>query len=279
VKLRLGPLSAVASPAAKQDAAGAGSLRKEVGVTGLVLRDVCAGYAGVPAITNISLGCEPGEVLAVIGPNGAGKSTTLLAIAGALSITSGQVLLDGRTIGNSSADSVARAGVVLIPSDRGIFPGLTVDEHFRLSEHSPVQSSSPRGKLSRDQVLSQFPQLRQLTHRRAALLSGGEQQMLAIAKSLLLNPAVLMVDELSLGLAPKLVADLLPAIARIAQERLMSVIIVEQHYELALKVATNGLVMNRGRVILSATAPELINNPEILEAAYFGEEENSGRRH
>ena len=240
-------------------------------MTGLVLRDICAGYAGVPAISKISLGCEPGEVLAIIGPNGAGKSTTLLAIAGALQITSGEILLDGRSIGNKSADAVARAGVVLIPSDRGIFPGLTVEEHLRLSEHSPVRSS--RAKLSRDQVLDQFPQLRNLTSRRVALLSGGEQQMLAIAKSLLLSPAVLMVDELSLGLAPKLVADLLPAIARIARESHMSVIIVEQHYELALKVATNGLVMNRGRVVLNAKAAELMHNPEILEAAYFGEDE------
>jgi branched-chain amino acid transport system ATP-binding protein len=240
-------------------------------VTGLVLDRVCAGYLGVPAIRDVSLSCGPGEILALIGPNGAGKSTTLLAVAGALRTTGGQIFLDGSSIGNKPADAVARAGVVLIPSDRGIFPGLTVDEHLRLSERSPVRSSSTRAKFGRDRVLGHFPQLQKLMDRKAALLSGGEQQMLAIAKSLLLNPQVLMVDELSLGLAPKLVAELLPAIARIARDNDMSVIIVEQHYELALRVATNGMVMSRGQVILSASASALLGDAAMLESAYLGD--------
>jgi len=246
-------------------------------VTGLLLEGVCAGYLGVPAIRDVSLTCEPVEILALIGPNGAGKSTTLLAVAGALRTTAGQILLNGSSIANKSSDVVARAGVVLIPSDRGIFPGLTVEEHLRLSERSPVRSSSTRARFARNQVLDHFPQLQYLTDRKAALLSGGEQQMLAIAKSLLLNPKVLMVDELSLGLAPKLVMELLPAIAGIARSNDMSVIIVEQHYELALRVATNGMVMNRGRVVLSASAPSLLGDAAMLESAYFDDGSPAGR--
>jgi branched-chain amino acid transport system ATP-binding protein len=228
-----------------------------------------AGYKGAPAIRDVTFSCDSGEVIAIIGPNGAGKSTTLLAISGALALMRGQVRISGALAKKRSAHATARRGLALVPGDRGLFPELTVAEHLRLAERSPARPTATAKPITRSEVFGYFPQLSELTRRRAALLSGGEQQMLAIAKVLLLNPSILMIDELSTGLAPQLVTSLLPTMSQLAKTHGTSVLLVEQHFELVLAVSTRALVMNHGRVVLQADAAELLAEPARIEAAYF----------
>jgi branched-chain amino acid transport system ATP-binding protein len=234
----------------------------------LTVDGLSAGYAGVPAVRELNVDLDEGEILAVVGPNGAGKTTTLLTLAGFLRPIAGEAKAFGHRITGSAPHQVARFGVNLIPDNRGLFPNLTVEEHFRLAQRSPVKKG--RHGLSLDQVLERFPQLKQVAKRRCGLLSGGEQQMLAIGKALLLAPRVLMVDELSLGLAPAIVQGLLPALREVSRELGMSVVVVEQHFELALAVAHKAIVLNHGSVVLSGSAADLLSDRTKLEAAYFG---------
>jgi branched-chain amino acid transport system ATP-binding protein len=241
-------------------------------VSALTVREMTAGYRGAPAVHRISFSCEKGEVLSLLGPNGAGKSTTLLAIAGALRLMHGEVEIDEPSSRKRVIHRIARQGLVLVPGGRGLFPGMSVNEHLRLAERSPVRSRPDAGtRLSVDDVLGNFPQLLALRKRKVALLSGGEQQMLAIAKSLILAPSILMIDELSMGLAPQLVQSLLPTISGLARANNTTLLLVEQHYELALAVSDNAIVMNHGRIVLTAPAADLLADPSRIEAAYFDE--------
>lgn len=225
-----------------------------------------AGYNGIPAIRDLDLHVGPGEVVSILGPNGAGKSTTLSALVGLLPLMSGTVTALGEPVGSKRPHLLARRGVFLVPDDRGLFHGLSVRDHLRLARRKP---SPEREKL----ILRSFPALADLDARKAGLLSGGEQQMLAIGGALLGEPKVLLVDEMSLGLAPKIVQEMLPAIRDLAQAEGVGVVLVEQHVELALNVSDRALVLNHGRVVLAGTAQELLRDRETLEAAYFGAEE------
>ncbi|MGP3533172.1 ABC transporter ATP-binding protein [Microbacterium sp. RD1] len=224
------------------------------------------GYGGVSAVRDVDLRLHAGEVLTLLGANGAGKTTTLLGLVGILPHTAGLVRCLGIESRPGRSAALARAGVALIPDDRGIFPELTVDEHFRLASR---RSSRQR----RDLVLEYFPALRDLLGRRAALLSGGEQQMLGIAKSLMLSPRVLIIDEMSLGLAPIIVQQILPKIRDLAKEEGMGVLLVEQHAQLALAASDRAMVLGRGEVVLEDDAASLLADQSRLEAAYFGGEE------
>ncbi|HWV84740.1 MAG TPA: ABC transporter ATP-binding protein [Capillimicrobium sp.] len=230
----------------------------------LELQELDAGHGGVPVVRGLSLSVGEGEVAALLGANGAGKTTTLATAAGLLRPLGGGVALDGRAVGGLRADRAARLGLALVPDDRGVFGGLTVREHLRMG---------PRRDRARRlaDAWALFPALEPLAGRRAGLLSGGEQQMLALARVLVRRPRVLMVDELSLGLAPRIAADILAALRRLADERGTAVLIVEQHVPLALGVADRAFVLRRGELALSGSAAEVAQRRDVLEASYLGE--------
>lgn len=228
----------------------------------LEVRGLSAGYNGIPALRELSFTIAPGEVLALLGPNGAGKTTALLSMVGAIPKLSGSVSSFGVELTKLRVDRIARLGIALVPDDRGLFFSLTVGEHLRLAR------SSARAGM-REEVLDLFPQLPPLLTRRCALLSGGEQQMLALAKTLLADPRVLLIDEMSLGLAPLVVQGLLPVIRTLATERGTAIVLVEQHIDLALRVADQAIVLNQGRVTLEGHAADLRRQRTVFEAAYF----------
>jgi branched-chain amino acid transport system ATP-binding protein len=223
-----------------------------------------AGYlGGRPVVRNFDLELRAGEVTALLGPNGAGKTTVLLTIAGLIPRLGGTISLDGTELRSGRARAAAKRGLVLVPDDRALFTGLTVKDNLVLCRH--------RGGTTVDQVLDYFPALKQRLKVEAGKLSGGEQQMLAIGRALMLDPRVLLIDELSMGLAPVLVEGLLPVVRRVATETKAAVVLVEQHVRLALAIADNAVVLVHGETALSRSAAELAADPSILERAYLGE--------
>jgi branched-chain amino acid transport system ATP-binding protein len=227
---------------------------------GLEIRGLTAGYGALPVVRGIDLTVQQGEVVALLGANGAGKTTTLLAAAGVIPRIGGDVSVFGKSIAGHRPHRITRDGLVLVPDDRGVFHGLSVRDNLRLGAVRHL-----------DPLLDLFPQLAPLLGRRCGVLSGGEQQMLALAKALSLRPRVLLIDELSLGLAPVIVQRLLPVIRRVAHERNMAVLLVEQHTPMALTVADRVYVMRRGRIALESEAAALRTNGDLLEASYLGE--------
>jgi branched-chain amino acid transport system ATP-binding protein len=244
----------------------------------LVVRDLSAGYRGVPVVRELNLEVRPGEVVALLGPNGAGKTTTLETIAGLNHPISGTVELSGEKIGGTPAYQLAGRGLALVPEGRALFPGLTVREHLRLASGRGGRGApGGRGGRSRragsreDELLEMLPELRKCLGRKAGLLSGGEQQMLAIGRALVTRPRLLLVDEMSLGLAPVIVERLIPILRRAADELGSSVLFVEQHVALALEVADRAYVLTHGRIGLEGPAAELRERRELLAASYLGE--------
>ncbi|SHN39910.1 ABC transporter ATP-binding protein [Cryptosporangium aurantiacum] len=230
----------------------------------LECRSLDAGYVkGRPVVRGFDLALEPGRVTALLGPNGAGKTTVLLTLGGLQPALGGEVLLDGVALPKGSARAAARKGVVLVPDDRALFTGLTTRENLALCRR--------RGGTTIDQVLDFFPALRKRIKVDAGKLSGGEQQMLAVSRALMLDPRVLLIDELSMGLAPVIVEELLPIVRRVATETNAAVLLVEQHVRLALTIADDAVVLAHGATVLSRSAAELIAEPSILERAYLGE--------
>ncbi|HJY72427.1 MAG TPA: ABC transporter ATP-binding protein [Streptosporangiaceae bacterium] len=231
----------------------------------LAVRDLSAGYRGVPVVRELNLEVRPGEVVALLGPNGAGKTTTLETIAGLNRPISGTVELSGRNVGGEPAHVLARRSLALVPEGRALFPGLTVREHLRLA--------GGRGQRARreEELLEMLPELRKCLGRKAGLLSGGEQQMLAVGRALVMRPRLLLVDEMSLGLAPVIVERLLPILRRAADELGSSVLFVEQHVALALEISDRAYVLTHGRIRLEGPAAELRERRELLAASYLGE--------
>jgi branched-chain amino acid transport system ATP-binding protein len=235
---------------------------KAPGQVVLEVNDIEAGYNGITAVSGLTLQVAQGEVVTLLGPNGAGKTTTLLALMGLIPLMKGSVTALGESVRAQRADQLARRGVRFIPDDRGIFFGLSVRDHLRLTRRRPHPD--------RESFLFQrFPALERLQNRQVGLLSGGEQQMLAIASALLAEPKVLLIDEMSLGLAPLIVQEILPAIREMAIREGIAIVLVEQHVDLALSISDRALVLNRGRVVLEGKAADLRNQRELLEAAYF----------
>jgi branched-chain amino acid transport system ATP-binding protein len=231
----------------------------------LVVRDLFAGYRGVPVVRELNLEVRPGEVVALLGPNGAGKTTTLETIAGLNRPISGTVELSGEAVGGRHAHLLARQGLALVPEGRALFPGLTVREHLRLA------SGRVRTGGREEELLEMLPELRKCLGRKAGLLSGGEQQMLALGRALVTRPRLLLVDEMSLGLAPVIVERLVPILRRAADDLGASVLFVEQHVALALEVADRAYVLTHGRIGLEGPAAELRERRELLAASYLGE--------
>lgn len=226
-------------------------------------KGLTCGYGKLAVVRDLDLTVSAGEVVCLLGANGAGKTTTLLTIAGALPKLAGSVEVGGLPA-PASAHVVARRGLALVPEGRGLFYGLTVAENLRLRRHR-------RSGVTIDDVLGHFPVLADLMGRRTALLSGGEQQMLALAGALIADPSVILLDEMSLGLAPIIVQRLLPIVRSIADDRGMGVLLVEQHISAALSVADRGYVMGHGAVVAEGTASELQRDAELLEASYLGD--------
>jgi len=229
----------------------------------LTIEQLTAGYDESAVIRNIDLEVGSGEVVALLGANGAGKTTTLRVVSGLLRPVSGSVTFAGVQVARMAPNKLARRGLVHVPEGRGIFYGLTVAEHFRLG---------PRGtKLDAGAAYSYFPALAALRERRAGLLSGGEQQMLAVARALVRRPRLLLLDELSLGLAPVIVEQLLPVVRQFATETGAGVLLVEQHVRLALGVADRGYILSRGEIVAHEPAETLRHNRQLLVASYLGE--------
>jgi branched-chain amino acid transport system ATP-binding protein len=234
----------------------------------LELRNIESFYGNVQALKGVSLHVEKGEIVTLLGANGAGKSTTLRSISGLVRPAAGEILLDGKPISRISPEAIVRAGIAHIPEGRRIFPGLTVQENIMIG-------TSGRGRLPRVQMQQEveemydiFPDLKRLSGALGWSLSGGQQQMLAVARGLMSKPRLLLLDEPSLGLAPIIVQQLFATIRQI-RERGMTVLLVEQNANMALSVADRGYVMVTGTLTVEGTPAQLLDNDEV-RAAYLG---------
>jgi branched-chain amino acid transport system ATP-binding protein len=232
----------------------------------LKIEQLEAGYNGVPVVRGLNLTVEPGEVVALLGPNGAGKTTTLRTISGLLPAISGSVSVLGAPTDSRRPFKVARRGVAHVAEDRSLFPGLTVKENLRLATGLKRRDRAA----AYDRAVDVFPPLAPLMNRQAGLLSGGEQQMLAVARAIVTGPRLLLVDEMSLGLAPVIVEEMLPVVRRVADELNAAVIVVEQHIHLALELADRAVVLANGEVVLDGDAASFRDDPSQIEASYLG---------
>jgi branched-chain amino acid transport system ATP-binding protein len=227
----------------------------------LEVRGVHAAYEGVEALHGVGLTVDRGTVTAVLGANGAGKSTLLAVIAGLLAPTAGDVRFDGERVTGKSAASLARKGLCMVPEGRGVFPNLTVRENLWVMTHS----GTSRGEVE-CRAYQRFPRLSQRRDQPAGTLSGGEQQMLAMARAVATRPRLLLLDELSMGLAPIVVDELYTHVAQLAGDG-VTVVVVEQFARTALTVATAGVVMAGGRIVQAGPSSEVEG---VLHSAYLG---------
>lgn len=234
----------------------------------LELRGVHSYYGNVHALKGLSLRVEQGELVTLLGANGAGKSTTLKTISGLLQPTQGEVFFEGQSLHRTSPESIARLGISHVPEGRRIFPGLTVRENILLGGSN--RKAVSRGELEReaDEMFGIFPEIRPFENALGWTLSGGQQQMLAVARGLMARPKLLLLDEPSLGLAPLIVQNLFATIRQI-RTRGTTILLVEQNANMALSVADRGYVLETGTLTVEGSPTDLLNNEEV-RAAYLG---------
>ncbi|TMM20805.1 MAG: ABC transporter ATP-binding protein [Actinobacteria bacterium] len=232
----------------------------------LELEDVEARYGQMRALHGVSLEVGEGELVAVLGPNGAGKTTTLRAVSGTVR-RSGKIAFAGKSIARRSPEAVARLGIAHVPEGRGTLSELTVAENLRLGAYTRRDRAAVREDTGR--VLAHFPWLGERSDQRAGTLSGGEQQMLALARALMLRPRLVLLDEPSLGLAPKVVAEIFRIVRELNERDGLTVLVVEQNANLALDSSSRAYVLEAGRVALEGTSAELRRN-ESVRRSYLG---------
>ncbi len=236
----------------------------------LELEGVASAYGKIDAVKGIDLTVRRGQIVTLLGANGAGKTTTLKTISGLVRARSGRIVFEGRDITQASAHDIARAGVVHVPEGRHVLRGLTVRENLELGGFTVRDTAVRRERL--EQVFTQFPILKDRQHQDGSLLSGGEQQMLAIGRALMHGPKILLLDEPSMGLAPKLVLETLKIVKRL-NEAGTTILLVEQNARLALKLADYGYVLESGTIRLKGDAAQLRSDTSIIEA-YLGTTHN-----
>jgi branched-chain amino acid transport system ATP-binding protein len=232
----------------------------------LSLVDVYAGYEGLPVVFGVSLEVMPGELVAVVGANGAGKSTTLRTIAGLNNPLKGVIRFEGRDISRMRAHQTLALGISYVPEGRRVFAKLSVEKNLSLGAYTEKSQAEIRRRL--DEVMELFPILRERSRQTAETLSGGEQQMLAIARGLMSQPKLLMLDEMSLGLMPTLAEKMMETVAAINRSG-VTVLLVEQMVQEALEIAHRGYVLQSGRIVQSGSARDLLDSEEIRKA-YLG---------
>ena len=233
--------------------------------TSLVLRDLTVERGGRAVVKDVSLEIATGQVTALLGPNGAGKSTLVLAVGGVLRPRTGAVLLDGTDIAGRRPERIRQAGLAIVPEGRRLLPDLTVEDNLRVASYALTREQAQAG---RERVLELFPQLGQRLTATARTLSGGEQQMVVLAQALISQPRYLLIDELSLGLAPVVVGRLIPVIRTVAESG-TGVLLIEQFATVALGLAHQAHIMEGGRLRFSGLASELREQPELLSSAYL----------
>ena len=227
----------------------------------LAVRGLHAHYGKSHILHGVEFHVERGEVISLLGRNGSGRSTTLKAIMGLVPPTAGQILLDGRDLAGARCYAICRAGIAYVPEEREVFANLTVDENLRMGEQVGL-AGAPRW--TAEQMFDYFPRLKERRNTKAGSLSGGEQQMLTICRSLLGNPLLILIDEPTEGLAPKVVEIVREAIRDI-HRRGVSVILVEQKLAIALKVSSRVCVMGHGQIVFEGSPAELTSNPEMMK--------------
>jgi len=225
-------------------------------------------YAGVAAVQQVTFAVEEGEIVTLIGANGAGKTSTLLAISGLVRLTEGEIWFLNHRIDKMRTHEIARLGVIQVPEGRRLFPDLSVDENLNMGSYMRKDKERDVNKVKKE-IWDLFPILYERKKQRAKTLSGGEQQMLAISRALMGTPKLMLLDEPSLGLSPLLVQELAKTINHINQEQKISIILVEQNANLALRVAHKGYVMELGKIVLEGKANDLLQN-KIVKEAYLG---------
>ena len=236
----------------------------------LTISNLYAAYGKVEVLHGISLEVPKGKVVTLIGSNGAGKTTTMRAISGMIKPTAGQITLDGKEIAGQPSHRIARLGLAHSPEGRRVFASMSVTDNLLLGAFPRFTGARPRGeiKLDLEKALELFPRLKERQHQLAGTLSGGEQQMLAMARAVMLNPEVVLLDEPSMGLAPILVEEVFRIISRLKQQG-VTMLLVEQFAAAALNVADYGYVLENGRISVHGPAASLKNDPAV-QAAYLG---------
>ena len=230
---------------------------------------VTSGYGKVEVLHDLTIGVPEGTVVALLGPNGAGKTTTLKVISGTLPVWKGSVHYDGERLDGRSPYEIARRGIMLVPEGRGIFPGLEVRENLDIGVRAGDNGNNGESRKERmDRVLTTFPRLRERLSQRAGTLSGGEQQMLALSRAFLGNPRVLLMDEISMGLAPRIVEQLFESVNELRQ-RGLTIVLVEQYLTYALRFADICYVLSKGRIEFVGEPAEL-RDSEALASSYLG---------
>jgi branched-chain amino acid transport system ATP-binding protein len=231
----------------------------------LTLEGVSVPRGGHPVVHDVSLRIPPGEITTLLGANGAGKSTLVLAVAGVLRPSAGRVALGDRDLTRRAPERIRAAGVAVVPEGRRLLPALTIEDNLRVATYSLARHQRQEGI---DYALRLFPELEKRWHTHGRLLSGGEQQMLVLAQALVSRPKVMLVDELSLGLAPLVVKRLVPTLESVAESG-VGVLLIEQFAHLALSLANTAYVLEGGRIRYEGTAKELESRPEVLRSAYL----------
>jgi branched-chain amino acid transport system ATP-binding protein len=232
----------------------------------LEVRGLVLGYGRTDAVKGIDLSVEAGRVVTLIGANGAGKTTTLRALSGLLRPRAGSIRLAGNDISSLAANRIARLGIVQVPEGRQIFASMTIDENLRMGAY--LLSDRAEEARRREHVLARFPRLAERHTQPAGLLSGGEQQMLAIGRAMMADPKLLLLDEPSMGLAPRFVEEIFRIISEFKAER-RTILLVEQNARAALEIADQAYVLESGRITLSGPAARIANDPNVA-AAYLG---------